>query len=178
MEEFFELLSSAFTLPAPPFEEAWRSRYTADANNPLMACLAAKMGLRQQSEPADGADATSFEGWESFVLRQIVDLHEMAEQGLLKNELRYFGINSPRGQRWYNFDPCTFLECAMAGSYGGWQPGDDTGREYVPGPVAVLGDDGRITTSEPQDVADPIVSLRDISWDDFRSFLGCGQWYE
>jgi hypothetical protein len=102
----------------------------------------------------------------------------MAEQGILNNELRYFGTDSPRGQRWYNFDPCTFLECAIAGSFGGWQSGDETGREYVPGPVAVLGDDGQVSTSDPRDVPDSIVSLRDVSWDDFRSFLGCGQWYE
>ncbi len=122
--DFFGLLSAAFTQPAPPFNEEWRSQY-------------------EEHDP----DAPGFSGWESFLLRQIIDLREMAEQGGLTNELRYFGINSPRGQRWFNFDPCTFLECATAGSCGGWQPGDDTGREYVPGQVAVIGDDGRITSS-------------------------------
>jgi hypothetical protein len=59
------------------------------------------------------------------------------------------GIDSPRGQRWYHFDPRTFLECATAGSYGGWQPGDETGRDYVPGPVAVMADDGGFFRGEP-----------------------------
>jgi hypothetical protein len=178
VDGFFGLLSAAFTRPIPPFDEAWRSRYPEDDTNPLAACLAAKMGRKQQSRGADDVAVPSFDAWESFVLRQIVDLREMAEQGMLEDEQRYFGIDSPRGQRWYNFDPCTFLECAMAGSYGGWQPGDPTGREYVPGPVAVLGDDGKITASDPRDVPEPVASIREVSWDDFQSFLGCGQWYE
>jgi hypothetical protein len=136
------------------------------------------MGVRQSSGGADDAEAPGFDRWESFLLRQMVDLREMAEQGMLADEHRYFGIDSPRGQRWYNFDPCTFLECAAAGSSGGWQSGDDTGRAYVPGPVAILGDDGTVTTSDPQDVPDPVFSIREVSWDDFQSFLGCGQWYE
>jgi hypothetical protein len=102
----------------------------------------------------------------------------MAEQGMLADEQRYFGIDSPRGQRWYNFDACTFLECATAGSFGGWQAGDDTGREYVPGQVAVLGDHGTVTTADPQDVPDAVVLIGELSWEAFQSFLGCGQWYE
>lgn len=176
-DEFFGLLSAAFTLPAPPFDEAWRSRYADDAN-PLATCLAAKLGAEQQSPGADEADAAGFDGWEAFVLRQIVDLREMAEQGMLQDKYRYFGIDSPRGQRWYNFDPCAFLECATAGFSGGWEPGDDTGREYVPGPVATLGEDGTVTTLDPRDVPDPVTSIGEVSWEDFESFLGCGQWYE
>jgi hypothetical protein len=122
--------------------------------------------------------AAGFDRWEAFVLRQIVDLREMAEQGMLQDEMRYLGTDSPRGQKWYNFDPCTFLECAMAGSFGGWQAGDDSDRDYVPGPVAVLGDDRQVTTADPHDVPNPVVAMREVSWDDFRSFLGCGQWCE
>lgn len=102
----------------------------------------------------------------------------MAEQGILADEERYFGIDSPRGQRWYNFDPCTFLECAVAGSLGGWQSGDDTGREYVPGQVAVMSDDGKVEVADPEDVPDPVISIGELSWETFQSFLGCGQWYE
>ncbi len=174
-DEFIGLLSAAFALPAPPFDEAWRSRYAEDDTDPLQACIAAKMGLRQQSHGQE-ADSPGFHNWESFVLRQIVDLREMDEQGLLADEMRCFGIDSPRGQRWYNFDPCTFLECATAGFCGGWVSGDDTGRDYVPGPVAVLGEDGSMTTSDPRDVPDPVIEIRELKWDDFE--LGCGQWYE
>jgi hypothetical protein len=40
----------------------------------------------------------------------------MAEAGTLENEYRYFGIDSPTGFRWYNFDPCSYLECGVRGS--------------------------------------------------------------
>jgi hypothetical protein len=112
------------------------------------------------------------------VLRQIVDLHEMKEFGVTDSKLKYFGMDSPRGQRWYNFDPCTFLECATQGTFGGWQSGDDTDRDYVPGLVAVLGEDGPITSRDPREIPDPVTRLDEVTWDDFRTFLGQGQWYE
>ena len=43
----------------------------------------------------------------------------MAEAGALEDEYRYFGIDSPTGFRWYNFDPCSYLECGVRGSLGG-----------------------------------------------------------
>jgi hypothetical protein len=154
--EFFTILSEAFTADVPPFFADWANRYQDDVE-----------------EHRNG-----YEGWENRILRQIVDLHEMNESGQLADPQRYFGINSPRGQRWYNFDPSTFLECAVAGSYGGWEPGDDTGRNFVSGPVAVMGADGRITDCDPRDIDRPVNPIPEVSWDDFRDFLGQGQWYE
>jgi hypothetical protein len=154
-DAFLGLLSGAFGHSPPPFDEAWRRRYREDF-----------------------ADLPGFAGWEARILRQQVDLREMGERGLLGDEQRYFGIDSPRGQRWYNFDPCTFLECATAGSYGGWQPGDDTGRQYVPGLVTVVGDDGRFEDRDPRDIPAPVGPVGTVSWADFREFLGAGQWYE
>jgi hypothetical protein len=37
----------------------------------------------------------------------------MAEAGMLENEYRYFGIESPTGFWWYNFDPRSYLEAAV-----------------------------------------------------------------
>jgi hypothetical protein len=65
----------------------------------------------------DLAEVPGFQGWEYCVVRQIVDLREMAAAGQLANDLRYFGIDSPRGSRWYNFNPCGFLECAARYSF-------------------------------------------------------------
>jgi hypothetical protein len=153
--EFHDVLSEAFVEPAPDFDESWRSRY-------------------------DGFDWDSrgFAGWEGFIHHQIVDLREMAEQGILADEWRYFGVESPRGSHWVNFDPRGFLECAVQGCFGGWQPGDDTGRILVPGEVAVMGDDGKLTACDPRDVPSPVLPIPRVSWDDFRTFLECGQWYE
>lgn len=52
---------------------------------------------------------------------QIADLQRMADAGTLENEYRYFGIDSPTGNRWYNFDVDAYLECASSG-VGGYEP--------------------------------------------------------
>src|ERR1051326_3867176 len=101
VSKFFKLLSEAFLTAPTPFDESWAQHYADDYSH------------------FDG-----FRGWEARITRQLVDLHEMDACGTLSNKLRYFGINSPRGERWFNFDPCTFLECAVAGSFGGWREGD------------------------------------------------------
>ncbi len=46
---------------------------------------------------------------------QIADLHRMAEVGTLNDPQRHFGLDSPTGHRWFNFDPPSFLECASSG---------------------------------------------------------------
>jgi hypothetical protein len=45
---------------------------------------------------------------------QIAELHRMAGKQL-ENEDRYFDIDSETGNRWYNFDPHTNLECGARG---------------------------------------------------------------
>jgi hypothetical protein len=154
MNEFFGLLADAFTAAVHSFNEDWRTAVY------------------------DDLQYSGFRGWETRVQEQVVDLHEMRERGILKQELLYFGTDSPRGSRWYNFDPCTFLECATAGTFDGWEPGDNTGRDFVPGPVAVLGDDGRVTSRDPHDLLRPVSPIDEVSWDQFRSFLDSGQLYE
>jgi hypothetical protein len=149
------MLASAFNFPVPVSEEEWRSRYELNFN-----------------------DFPGFRGWGERILRQVVDLREMAEQGQLADEYRYFGISAPRGPQWYNFDPCTFLECGTVGCFGGWEPEDETGRTHVPGPVAVLDEDGRIVSVDPQDVPNLVVPILEIRWEDFRELLEYGQIYE
>ena len=125
----------------------------------------------ESDEPAGGA---SHDGTDRRLRAQIVDLREMAEEGTLEDEHRYFGVDAPSGARWYNFDPLTFLECGARGAFGGWEEGDDTGVQYVPGQVAVLGPDG-IETVEPRDVPDPVRDMPEVTWEDVTAFLECGQ---
>ncbi|MCA9922121.1 MAG: hypothetical protein KC421_07110 [Anaerolineales bacterium] len=61
----------------------------------------------------------TFSDWEDVILFQIADLHRMAESGDLTSPNRYEGITSPSGTQWYNFDPITYLECAVRGTMGG-----------------------------------------------------------
>lgn len=152
-DDLIRLLDDAFTAPVPVFGDAVRV-------------------LARAAEDADG-----FAGWERLILWQIRDLREMAEAGTLRSEDPWFGLDAPRGGRWYNFDPAGFLEAATEGTFGGWEP-EDGGRMLVPGPVAVLGEDGRITSADPSELERPTVPLAAISWDDFAHFLQSGQWYE
>ena len=86
--------------------------------------------------------------FEATILKQVADLREMDEAGLLSSELRYFGMDSPRGNRWYNFDPSSYIECAITGTY----------------------DDFQEENSE--------ITFDDISWNEISEFLWCGQIYE
>jgi len=108
-------VSSSFTRDIPAFNPDWRDQYDKLSH-----------------------DRNDYAGFRATLIRQIVDLREMDDNSTLKNEQRYFGMSAPRKSYWYNFDPIGYLECAMAGSFGGWEPGDETGRQFVPEPVALL----------------------------------------
>lgn len=148
LAEFYEMLSYGFTGSPAEFDNAWCDQYD------------------QLPSEDDG-----YLGWHAIVVRQIVDLHEMDECGTLKSEMRYFGVSAPRNSYWYNFDPRGYLECAIAGSFGGWEPGDETGRGYVPGLVAVLADDGSIQSANPEDVPNPTFEMPFLTWEHFKDFI-------
>ena len=142
--DFFALLAEAFDAEMAQFDPAWRDNYQSH-----------------------NWEITGYEGWHSTIIRQIVDLREMDEAGILEDEYRYYGVDSPRGARWYNFTPRSFLECATAGSFGGWHAGDGTGRDFVPE-----------VTEEAKEREQKIIDFEEISWDEFRFFLLMGQQYE
>lgn len=155
VDALWSMLKGALTAEVAPFDQAWRDQYD----------------MR-------GEEGDDYRGWRAALIRQIVDLHEMAEEGMLTNEDRYFGMSAPRGAHWFNFDIFSYLECAMAGSFGGWQQDDDTGRILVTGSVAVMDESGDIKSVDPQEIEQPIFALSAVSWEDFEDFLVCGQIYE
>jgi hypothetical protein len=63
--------------------------------------------------------------------RQIEDLRAMAENGQLGDPKRYFGIDAPSGQRWFNLDVHAFFECAATGSFHTLDP-DGEELEFLP----------------------------------------------
>ncbi len=135
-------------------------------------------GSTSRAGGSEGDAGEGFVEWETRLDEQIRDLREMEAAGTLANEQRFFGIDAPSGARWYNFDPCTFIECATVGTFGGWHEGDYTGRGLVPGPVAVLDESGNVTSMDPRDIEDPVVALPGLSWHDLVGFLWAGQMYE
>jgi hypothetical protein len=140
---FVGLLLRAFQEEAPVFAPAW-----------------------QDIAEVEGTHA-GYPRWERTIFSQIVDLREMRDAGMLANEHRYFGVDAPRGRRWFNFDPLTYLECAVEGAFGGWRPGDRTGRDYV-----------YAKNSELEDLDIPIFEMPCVSWDQFADFLRAGQSFE
>ncbi len=138
VEELANWLDLAFTHPAPVFSSAW---------------LNYKFSAVQKG----------FEYWESRILAQIVDLREMAESGELENEHRYFGIDAPRGSRWYNFDVLTYLECAVRGMYGG----------YTEEEVIILD-----SAENVRSVDSEVFQITDFSWEKFAELVEYGQIYE
>jgi len=151
-------------LPAAEFQKLLEDSFTP---------VDAKPGNDPMDELANG-----FKGWDSTLRRQIRDLQEMEVNGQLKNDQRYFGIDSPNGGRWYNFDPCGYLECARTGTFGGWEEGDETGREYVPGKVAAPDVKGTWVSADPREFEEIVVQLEFMTWDELKSFLWNGQQYE
>jgi hypothetical protein len=77
-----------------------------------------------------------------------------------------------------NFTPIGYIECGLAGSLGGWEPGDDTGRQLVSGEVAVFAADGTLQNQNPEEVEQPVIALPLLTWADLKGFLICGQIYE
>lgn len=88
-----QLLQDAFLVEPLPFHEMW---------------------LQYEAPPDLDRDENgkSFSLLQHMICYQIADLHRMAQAGLLENEWRFYGIDSPTGHRWFNFDPSSYLECA------------------------------------------------------------------
>lgn len=110
---------------------------------------------------------------------QIEDLRQLSASGRLADPERYFGVDAPSGARWYNFDVATYLECGVEGSFGGWDPESaGSGRVLVPGKVAVLDDEGRMTAVDAADLQHPEVVIERVTWEDVESLLSAGCSYE
>ncbi|WP_433323710.1 hypothetical protein [Spirillospora sp. CA-294931] len=141
------MFSAAATTPPAEFDPAWSS---ADLALP-------------GDEPEGHAD------WERVILSQLADLEDFLNSP--PGPQGRFGVEAPRptgsGRRatpslWYNFDPATYLECAVAGSLGGWDAADGA---RVPLP----GDSGRRSYVRP---------ITTMTWADLARIAVCGQMYE
>jgi hypothetical protein len=94
---FGQLLYNAFLTEIPLFDE-------------MMLQYEDPPHLDKDEDEAENED--SFSVLQQMICYQIADLHRMAQTGLLENEWRFYGIDSPTGHRWFNFDPASYLECA------------------------------------------------------------------
>lgn len=108
-------------------------------------------------------DPATYDDCMTRLLFQVADLHRMREAGVFENEYRYFGITSPGGSLWYNFDPLSYLECAVRGKYGGYEAAE----------VIVT-----IPPPEGESADSPIFEIDSFTWQDFADLLELGQLYE
>lgn len=145
--------------------------------------------LTQLSELLDGAFSAQAEGdikedtcgdfqaWQTYITKQISDLDDMGAAGLLNDENRSFGVDSPNGTRWFNFEPCSFLECAVVGSVGG-READDLAATLAPGTAIEMNEASVVITAETSDADGAVFEMETFTWSDFEDFLWAGQSYE
>lgn len=118
------ILKEAFTSEPAIFNKEWLNitqspncnRIYRKFTNPELKDMVDKSNMAEKSGIEFSLDVLKF---------QIAELHKMRGKQLYEEE-RYFGIDSETGNRWYNFDPFTNLECGSRCMYDN----DDTG-EYI-----------------------------------------------
>ena len=113
--------------PLEEYLRALHAQLTPYAGQPGIALeeFAAALYDALTSAPATIPPTDGGEDWERVLWQQVRDLQQMDAERTLADEWRYFGLDSARGTRWYNFDPLNFLERAGAGAFHGWEPDPD-----------------------------------------------------
>ena len=97
---FADMLSRAMTSPIASFDNDWLN-FTTPPD---------EVGSNQTVE--DGMGFLN-----KMLSYQIADLHRMKEEGVLDQEphILWLGASRKDGVIWYNFEPGTFLSCALGG---------------------------------------------------------------
>jgi hypothetical protein len=112
VENLLSIIQTAFTSEAIEFNEEWLNITTAPDKN-IMSRKFTNPEVKSQFDKSIASEKTGFEFTTEVLKFQISELYKMRENQL-KNEMRYFGIQSVTGNLWYNFDPFTNLECGAS----------------------------------------------------------------
>lgn len=140
------MFSAAASTPPGPYDPRWSS---ADLTLPGPA-------------PVGHAD------WERVIFSQLADLEDFARHP--RSTADRTAVQAPRppeaGRRptprhWVNFEPNAYLECAVAGGFGGWDSAD-----------------GARTPLPSAPARSPIRPLSIVTWADLSRLAVCGQLYE
>jgi hypothetical protein len=108
-ESLLKLLQNAFVSEPTEFKEEWFSIMTAPDEN-IMGKKFTNSEINSSIDKSIVSDKSGIDYSIAVLKFQISDLHKMKGKQLDDN-MRYFGIDSETGNRWYNFDPMTNLEC-------------------------------------------------------------------
>jgi len=108
-----KLLQEAFTSQPAVFNSDWLKIIAAPDEN-IMSKKFTNPEISSIIDKSVISNKSNFDYTIAVIQFQIAELHKMRDKQL-KDEGRYFGIDSETGNRWYNFDPFTNLECGARG---------------------------------------------------------------
>jgi hypothetical protein len=143
--EFLDLVVGALAAPPIPFDPAWDAVPAA--------------------VPIGGATHADVVG---TLARQAAELRRLVAAGRLPRDDREYGVDAPRGGRWSNFVPSTFVECGLQGAFGGFALEESS--KSLPGGPRLAEQSGVMVTRA--------IPMSWVTWDDVMSFLVCGQCHE
>ena len=114
---FGQLLDQAFRTDPAPFEDAWLNRTRPPDQGWLYSDsfkreMATRFGMTVRTEGRSRGEDFAF--LQDTILFQIADLRRMHGAQTM-DKMRYFGLDSPTGSTWYNWDPFAYLECGTRG---------------------------------------------------------------
>jgi hypothetical protein len=150
LDDVAAMFTAASATSPPPYDTAWTTR---DLSFP-------------------GRGPVGYQDWERVILSQLADLEDFVS--FPPGGLARYGVSAPRPpgggrrctpDRWLNFDPAAYLECAAAGALGGWRPEDGA---RVPLPAR----------PGEQPVISKVREVVSVSWPDLARMAACGQLFE
>jgi hypothetical protein len=142
LDDVAAMFDAALTVAPPAYDPSWSS-----------ADLALPGGT-----PVDHAD------WDRVIRSQLADLEDLAARptgGRGKVEVSRSGGPRATPRRWCNTEVAAYLECAVAGSLGGWDAADGARVALPGGPPA-----------------SPVRAVTPLSWEGMARLAVCGQLYE
>lgn len=113
-----DVIVGAFRAEPLPLEKSWFEVREPD-----------DFSLSDEPPSSQVGPRHGFDLFERTIQFTVADFERMREAGQLDQDAArlYFGIESPTGASWYNFDPETFWECSLRGySDHLWRMPDDT----------------------------------------------------
>ena len=120
-----KLIQNAFISEPQEFNSEWLSIETAPDEN-VMSKKFTNTEINSTIDKSIVSDKNGIDYSIAVLQFQISELHKMKGKQL-DDEMRYFGIDSDTGNRWYNFDPMTNLECGARCILDS----DDEEREFI-----------------------------------------------
>ncbi len=117
-ELLLKLLQDACTSKPKKFNVEWLKIKDEPDENTFM-----NSKTNSSTDKTKVADIGEFYYSMAVLKFQIAELHKMKGKQL-EDEWKYYGIDSETGNRWYNFDPSSILDCGMRCFMDGNKNGD------------------------------------------------------